>query len=90
MTKAELVSTLAAEVDVNKTTAAVILDSIKAILTRDLKKTGETVLHGIGIFKVKKRAARTGRNPQTGAPVKIPAHRSVAFKAHKALKDALA
>jgi len=62
-----------------------ILDEIKKILS----KGGTVVLTGFGTFKVAKRAARTGRNPKTGATIKIPAMNVARFKAGKGLKDAV-
>jgi DNA-binding protein HU-beta len=58
-------------------------------VTDSLKQSEQVVLVGFGTFAVKERAARTGRNPQTGAPIEISAARIPSFKAGKALKDAL-
>ena len=62
-----------------------VLDAIK----KGLKKGGKVTLVGFGTFSVSKRAARTGRNPQTGKPIKIAAKKVPKFKAGKALKDAV-
>ncbi|HDD43548.1 MAG TPA: HU family DNA-binding protein [Candidatus Desulfofervidus auxilii] len=87
MTKAELVSRLAnktgmKKVDVERVLSA-FLDEAKNILKTD----GKLTLTGFGTFRVVERAAREGRNPQTGAPIKIPATKVVRFKPGKELKN---
>ena len=89
MTKAELVEFVAEKADLTKADAARALDAVVAGVTKGLKKEGKVTLVGFGTFSAKKRAARTGRNPQTGAEVKIPARVSPSFKAGSKLKDAL-
>ena len=89
MTKAELVDFVAEKADLTKADAARALDAVVAGVTKGLKKEGKVTLVGFGTFTAKKRAARTGRNPQTGAEVKIAARVVPGFKAGSKLKDAL-
>ncbi len=89
MTKAELVDFIAEKADLTKADAARALDALVAGVTKGLKKEGKVSLVGFGTFTAKKREARTGRNPQTGAEVKIPARVVPGFKAGSKLKDAL-
>ena len=89
MTKAELVEFVAESADLTKADAARALDAVVEGVTKGLKKEGKVTLVGFGTFTAKKRAARTGRNPQTGAEVKIAARVVPGFKAGSKLKDAL-
>ncbi len=89
MTKANLVDYVAEAADLTKADAARALDAVLAGVTNGLKKEGKVTLVGFGTFSAKKRAARTGRNPQTGAEVKIAARVVPGFKAGNKLKDAL-
>ena len=89
MTKAELVELVAEKADLTKADAARALEAVIAGVTKGLKKEGKVTLVGFGTFSAKKRAARTGRNPQTGAAVKIAARVVPGFKAGNKLKDAL-
>ena len=89
MTKAELVEFVAEKADLTKADAARALDAVVAGVTKGLKKEGKVTLVGFGTFTAKKRAARTGRNPQTGEEVKIAARVVPGFKAGQKLKDAL-
>jgi len=89
MTKAELVEFVAEKADLTKADAARALDAVVEGVTKGLKKEGKVTLVGFGTFTAKKRAARTGRNPQTGAEVKIAARVVPGFKAGSKLKDAL-
>jgi len=87
--KTELVEHIAGKSDISKAAASRALASIIDAVKKTLKK-GETVtLVGFGTFSVSKRAARTGRNPRTGAPLKIKAAKVPRFKPGKGLKDAL-
>ena len=88
MTKADLVSAVA-ETGMTKKQAAAAVDAAIAAITGALKKGDKVSLVGFGSFSVKKRKARTGRNPQTGKPIKIKAKKVPAFSAGKALKDAV-
>ena len=89
MNKTELIDVIAKEADITKAAAARALDAFTDAVTASLKKGDNVTLIGFGTFKVSQRAARTGRNPQTGAAVKIPKRRVVRFSAGKALKAAI-
>jgi DNA-binding protein HU-beta len=85
MNKAELISKIADDAGVTKTQANAALDSFVEAVTVTLKKGGKVTLVGFGTFSVSKRAARNGRNPQTGAVIKIKAKKVAKFKAGKEL-----
>lgn len=89
MTKAELVEFIAEKADLTKADATKALDAMMEGVTKGLKKEGKVTLVGFGVFTAKKRAAREGRNPQTGEAVKIAARVVPGFKAGSKLKDAL-
>jgi DNA-binding protein HU-beta len=90
MTKAELVEKAAKEAKISKVAAATALNSFMDGITKALKKKGGKVtLVGFGTFSKVRRKARKGRNPQTGAPIKIKATNVVKFKPGKKLKDAV-
>jgi DNA-binding protein HU-beta len=90
MTKAELVDKIAKEAGISKVAAAAALNSFMDGVTKTLKKKdGKVTLVGFGTFAKVRRKARTGRNPQTGAPIKIKARNVVKFKPGKTLKDAV-
>ena len=85
MNKAELVAKLADDAGITKTQANTSLDSFVDAVTKTLKKGDKVTLVGFGTFSVSKRAARNGRNPQTGAVIKIKAKKVAKFKAGKEL-----
>ena len=85
MNKAELISKLADDAGITKTQANAALDSFVEAVTKTLKGGGKVTLVGFGTFSVSKRAARNGRNPQTGAVIKIKAKKVARFKACKEL-----
>ncbi|MBN9038479.1 MAG: DNA-binding protein HupB [Rhizobiales bacterium] len=89
MNKNELVSAVADEAKLSKADAQAAVDAVFSAITKELKKGGDIRLVGFGSFSVSKRAASTGRNPQTGAEVKIPARTVPKFTAGKGLKDAV-
>ena len=89
MNKSELINAIADKAELSKADAGRALDSFVEVLAKALKKNDKVSLVGFGTFAVRKRAARTGRNPKTGAPLKIAASKNPTFKAGKALKDAL-
>lgn len=89
MNKAELIDAIAASADIPKAAAGRALDALIGSVEGALKKGDSVALVGFGTFTVKERAARTGRNPQTGAPIEIAAAKIPSFKAGKALKDAV-
>ncbi len=81
MNKAELIATLADEAGITKTQANTALDAFVDAVTKTLKKGDKVTLVGFGTFSVTKRAARNGRNPQTGEVIKIKARKVARFKA---------
>ncbi|PCJ19420.1 MAG: DNA-binding protein HU [Gammaproteobacteria bacterium] len=89
MNKSELIDRIAASSDLPKASAGRALDAMIGTVSDALKDGDQVVLVGFGTFSVKDRAARTGRNPQTGDPIDIPAAKIPSFKAGKALKDAV-
>ena len=89
MNKTELIEHIANNADISKAAAARALESTIDAVKKTLKKGGTVSLVGFGTFAVGKRAARTGRNPRTGDTIKIKASKNPAFKAGKALKDAV-
>jgi DNA-binding protein HU-beta len=89
MKKAELVAALAEKTELSKADVERVLDHLASVVTETLKASDEIKLSGLGTFKSAKRAARKGKNPQTGAVVEIPAKVVPVFKPGKELKDAL-
>ncbi|MGH1469899.1 MAG: HU family DNA-binding protein [Cellvibrionaceae bacterium] len=89
MNKSELIEAIATSADIPKAAAGRALDAMVDSVAESLKQGDQVVLVGFGTFSVKDRAARTGRNPQTGQPIQIAAARIPSFKAGKALKDAV-
>jgi len=89
MTKAELVAKMAKDADISKAAAGKALDSMIDGVKKTLKKGNKVSLVGFGTFSISKRKARTGRNPQTGATIKIAARKVPKFSAGKAFKDAV-
>ena len=89
MTKAELIASIGKEAKVSKASAEKALNAFTNSVTKALKKGDKLTLTGFGTFSVAKRRARTGRNPQTGKEIKIPARRVAKFKAGNLLKGAV-
>jgi len=89
MNKAELINNLAEDAGITKTQANTALDSFVEAVTKTLKGGGKVTLVGFGTFSVSKRAARNGRNPQTGEVIKIKARKVARFKAGKELASKL-
>ena len=89
MNKTELIAAIADKTDVSKKDTEATLKAFVDVVTAALKKDDKVQIVGFGTFEVAKRAARTGRNPQTGKSMKIKASKSPKFKAGKALKDAV-
>jgi DNA-binding protein HU-beta len=81
MNKAELIEKIAGDADISKKQANAALDSFTEAVAKTLKKGDKVTLVGFGTFSVSKRAARMGRNPQTGAAIKIKAKKVARFKA---------
>lgn len=89
MNKSELIDAIAASADISKAAAGRALDGAMEAIKKALKKGDMVTLIGFGTFYVGKRAARTGRNPRTGAAIKIKAAKVPKFRAGKALKDSV-
>lgn len=89
MNKGELIEAMADAADISKAAASRALDGMVEAITGALKSGDQVSLIGFGTFSVRDRAARTGRNPQTGETINIAASKNPAFKAGKALKDAV-
>ncbi len=89
MNKSELTEAIAEQADLTKADAGRALDAMINSISKTLKKGDTVSLIGFGTFSVKKRAARTGRNPATGETIKIKASKTPSFKAGKAFKDAI-
>ena len=89
MNKTELIDAIAAAADLPKASAGRALDAVVESITQTLKKGDQVTLVGFGTFAVKDRAAREGRNPQTGLTIQIKASKVPGFKPGKALKDAV-
>ena len=89
MNKTELIDAVADEAEVSKAEAGRAVDAVISSITKALKKGDSVTLVGFGTFLQRHRGARTGKNPQTGEPVKIKASNTVAFKPGKSLKDSV-
>lgn len=89
MNKTELVAAVAASAELTKKDAEKAVKAFTEVVTEQLKKGEKIQLVGFGTFEVTNRAARNGKNPQTGKAIKIPASKAPKFKAGKALKDAV-
>jgi DNA-binding protein HU-beta len=87
MNKAELIAKIADDAGITKTQANACVDSFVEAVTKTLKSGNKLTLVGFGTFSVSKRAARNGRNPQTGAVIKIKAKKVARFKAGKELSS---
>ncbi len=89
MTKAELIDIIAEDAGISKSESGKALDSLVANISKTLAKGDTVTLVGFGTFLVSERAARKGRNPQTGESLDIPASKAPRFKAGKKLKEAV-
>ena len=89
MNKGDFISAVADAAELSKADGARAVDAMIDVITKALKKGDTVTLVGFGTFSVRKRAARMGRNPQTKETIKIKASKNPAFKAGKALKDAV-
>ena len=87
MNKAELIAAMSEKAELSRKDAEKALKAFTDVVTEELKKGEKIQLVGFGTFEVSERAARTGRNPQSGAEMVIPASKAPKFKAGKALKD---
>ena len=89
LNKGELVEAVAATLDASRAQADRVVNAVMGAVEKGLKKDKKVSIVGFGTFEVRKRKARSGRNPRTGEEIKIKAGKSVGFKAGKALKDAV-
>ena len=89
MNKSQLIDKIADDAEISKAAAGRALDAFVKAVTETLKDGDQLALVGFGTFQVRERAARTGRNPQTGATIEIAAAKDPAFKTGKTLKDAV-
>ena len=89
MNKAELIAAVADRADMSRKDAEAVLKAFTDVVAEELKKGEKVQLVGFGTFEVSERAARTGRNPQTGEEMMIAASKAPKFKAGKALKDSV-
>ena len=89
LTKSQLMSAIAEKWGVSKNEAGEMYDGLVALVYAETKRAGEVMLPGLGKFAKKHRAARSGRNPMTGATIQIPAKTVLKFTVNKAAKDAL-
>lgn len=89
MNKTELIEVIAKDAKLSKASAQAALDATLAAVVKAVSKGDAVTLVGFGAFSSGKRAARTGRNPQTGETIKIPAAKTVKFSAGKGFKDAV-
>lgn len=89
MNKSELIESIAKDAEISKAAAGRALDGMMNAVTKALKSGDTVTLVGFGTFYVGKRAARDGRNPKTGEPLKIPASKTPKFRAGKTLKDSI-
>jgi DNA-binding protein HU-beta len=89
MNKADFIGAVADASELTKADAGRAVDAVIEVIRKALKKGDSVSLVGFGTFAVRKRAARTGRNPRTGDTIKIKASKNPTFKAGKALKDAV-
>lgn len=89
MNKAQLIDAVADATDISKAAAGRAVESVLDIIANSLKQGDSVTLVGFGTFTTRKRAARSGRNPRTGATIQIPASTLPVFKPGKALKDAV-
>ncbi len=89
MTKTDLVDAVADKAGLTKVDAKKAVDAVSGVIGDNLSRGEKVTWTGFGTFEVRSRAARMGRNPQTGAPMRIPATKTPAFRAGKGLKDAV-
>ena len=89
MNKAELVNAVIEKTGLSKKDATAAVDAVFGSIEETLASGGKVTLIGFGVFEVRERAARKGRNPQSGAEIEIPASKVPAFKAGRGLKDAV-
>lgn len=89
MNKRELVETVSSKAEITKTEAAKVVDATLDAIIDGIVKEGKVVIPGFGTFEVRKKTARTARNPRTGEKIQIKAHKAPAFKPGKGMKEAV-
>lgn len=89
MTKAELITQISQESELTKAQSQKALESVISAIFKSLKKDGRLPVFGLGVFEVVKRNRRKGRNPRTGEPLVIKAHKVIRFRPAKSLKDSV-
>ncbi len=89
MTQSDIIGSLAESCELKKTDVKSFFDALAALATKEVKTNGEFTLPGFGKLKKTHRKARDGRNPATGAVIKIPAKTTVKFSIGKAMKDSI-
>jgi nucleoid DNA-binding protein len=89
MTKSEMITKISTDAEITKAKAQTIFDIIINIVVNGLKKDGRVPLFGLGVFEVVKRSKRKGRNPRTGEPLVVKAHKAVKFKPSKNVKESV-
>ena len=89
MTKSQIVAHLAEKAEIPKKTAAAVMEELVTLATKEAKSSGQFVVPGLGKAVKANRKARMGRNPQTGAAIKIPAKTVLKFRLAKAFKEAV-
>jgi len=89
MTKAEVIREVAEEASITRWAAELAFNQVRDIIVSQVQHTGRFAMDGVGVFTLVERAARVGRNPQTGEAVKIPAKNVVKFKPARSFKEAV-
>ena len=89
MTKQEVIRNVAREASITNSAAELAVNRVRDIIVREVMNTGRFAMDGVGVFTLVERAARAGRNPQTGEAVKIPARKVVKFKPARSFKEAV-
>lgn len=89
MTQQDYIDHIAASANITKGQAKIALEAVVEVIEQDLKESGAAKLHNVAIFRVKDKPARTARNPNTGEPVAVPAHRVVTVKPFGRVKAAV-
>ena len=90
MTKVEMIRNVAREASITNSAAELAVNRVRDIIVDEVMNTGRFALDGVGVFTLATRAARVGRNPQTGAAVKIPAKKTIKFRPSKSFKELVA
>ena len=90
MTKVEMIRNVAREASITNSAAELAVNRVRDIIVDEVMNTGRFAMDGVGVFTLVERAARTGRNPQTGDPVKISARKVIKFRPSKSFKELVA